>query len=432
MKTPRIRIKSASILLVISIILVSCATTGPKVTKEEMKQAREALNARFFEASQIWLPRIYRIGYELLASHVPEYFESEPKFNFIGIGVGELKDYARTYYGIDKKVRGVLVLGVYPGSTAEATDVRSGDVITHVDGKKVKSLGRYFSRIKKADGVSVQLRLVRNGKKLEQVVPVEKVFYNAQFFLEPTPDFHATSAWSKINVGIGAIRYSQNEDELAFIMGHELAHTTRKHATKKLGASVGTGVAYGTVAGIIGAFTFPGVGSLVTAPFEGVTNAAISRAYEREADYFGMMHAFHAGFDVKNGARIMSRLGSDAPGFEVFSHMFSSHPEHAERFLRLEKVVEEFRTQYPDRFPLQASVDWELRVPMKEGESLEDAVAKLLEEETNKREKNVDENRGEAVKVELEEKQQKETTHVRVVTIQETAPFPVAADVPAT
>ncbi len=377
-------------LLIFSLLFgtVSCATmTGPKVTKGELEEARGEFNARFFEASQTWLPRVYRVGYHLLHSSPPEYGERKPSFNFMGVGTGELKKPSRKYYEIPDSIKGVLVLGIYPGSKAENLDIKQGDVVLTVNEKKVHSLGSYLSRIRKAEKNQVTLELWRKGKTFKVEVPIEKVYYNANFFLAPTPEFDANSLFSKINVGIGAIRYSQNDDELAFIMGHELAHTARKHSLKQMGSGMGTAVAYGVLAGVVDVFTVPGLGSLVTQPIHAATDAAISRDYEREADYFGMLHAFHSGFNVENGGKVMARLGSDAPGFEVFAHTFASHPDFSERALRLEKVTDELKTKYPNQFPQKESPDWEIHVPIKKGETLETAVGRLLEEKQKESEK---------------------------------------------
>ncbi|MSR77645.1 MAG: PDZ domain-containing protein [Candidatus Omnitrophica bacterium] len=366
-------------------LVSSCASTGPEVSSQELKQTKEVFNQKFFQASRGWMPRIYRVGYRLLKSPVPGHSDLVPKYQFTGVGVDELKDYARKAYAIEKSVKGVLVVGTYPGSQAEKMDVLTGDVITKINGKKVKSLGSYFKKIRSTNAKTVEAEIVRQGKTILRTFPVEKVYYNAQFFLEPTPNFDANSLFSKIQIGIGALRYCRNDDELSVIMGHELAHTVLKHSLKTLGVGIGTGLAYGAVAGVVDAFTFPGVGNLVTSPIQRATDAVVSRRYEREADYYGMQHALHAGFNVGAGAKIFSRLASDAPGFQILAYTFSTHPESPERFLRLEKMVEEFRQKFPEKFPLPESRDWDLIVPMNAGENLEEAVQHLLDQELQKK-----------------------------------------------
>ncbi len=378
----RILRKSSRIISVILLVcfLASCASTGPRVSSAERKKMEAEFNAKFIEASAKWLPRVYRVGYRLINAHVPGHGAEKPNFGFVGVGVEELKDYARKTYGIDKSVKGVLVRGIYPGSKAETegVEVRPGDVIQKLNGKKTNSLGSFFKAVRQAKGPSIKAELLRQSEKLERDLPVEKVYYNAQFFLSPTPDLDANAAFSKINVGVGAIRFCRNDDELAVIMGHELAHTTLKHSLKKMGAGIGSSIGYGAAAAVIDAFTFGGVGTLIVSPIQHATDAALSRRYEREADYFGMRHAFHSGYDVENGARVFSRLATEAPSYNILAYTFSSHPKTSERFLRLEKIIEELKTQYPAQAAKVKSMDWEIIVPVQTGETLREAVEKLL------------------------------------------------------
>ena len=76
-------------------VLSSCASTGPRISKAEKKKMEEAFNLKFLEASQRYLPKVYGVGYRLLKSHVPDHGAEKPKFDFAGIGVDDLKDYAR-------------------------------------------------------------------------------------------------------------------------------------------------------------------------------------------------------------------------------------------------------------------------------------------------------------------------------------------------
>lgn len=369
----------------LTFILSSCASIGPTVSKAEIKKKEAEFQAKFYQASGNWLPKVYRVGYRLITAPVPGHGDAEPKFNFAGIGVDELKEAGRKTYGIPPSIKGVLVLGVYPGSQAEAVDLQQGDVIIALDGKKTKNLGAYFKRIRTTDQKTVKAKVWRKREILEREIPIEKVYYNAQFFVSPTPHLEASSLFSKINIGIGALRYCRNDDELAVIMGHELAHTTLKHSLKNLGANIGMGLAYGVAGAAIDAFLLPGIGTALMTPAMEASQAALSRRYEREADYFGMQHAFHAGYDVQNGMKVFSRLAVDTPGFEVLAYTFASHPKAPERFLRLEKIVEEFKANYPDKFPMTRHEDWEITVPVQVGESLEEALERIIKQKLDEK-----------------------------------------------
>ncbi|MBI4971615.1 MAG: M48 family metalloprotease [Candidatus Omnitrophica bacterium] len=365
----------------VTALVSGCATTGPRVSPEEIKRKQEEFNAKFFEAAQGYLPRVYRVGYQLITHHVPDHGDEKPKYGFVGVGVDELKDYSRKAYQIDKSVKGVLVLGLYPGSKAAGGDIQPGDVIQKINGSDTKDLKAYFGKIKGVTGDFVQAKIWRKGSLIERDIPVEKVFYNCHFFLGPTPNFDAQSLFSRIDVGIGAIRYCRNDDELAFLMGHELAHTTRHHGYKKLGAGLASAIAYGALAGTIDTFTVPGVGNAVTTPMQQATDNAVSREYEREADYFGMKHTFHSGYSVKNGYKIFSRLATDKPGFDVLKIIGSTHPNAPERLLRLEKTLEEFKQQFPEKYEKQENnADWEVVISVQPGETIEVAVEKMIEE----------------------------------------------------
>ena len=120
------------VIFALALNLISCASTGPKISKEDQKRIEEEFETKFLRASVGWLDRVYRVAYRLLRSPVPGHTNKEPKYGFVGVGVDDLKEYARKTNNIDKDIRGVLVRGIYPDSEAEGVDVKAGDVI--VDG----------------------------------------------------------------------------------------------------------------------------------------------------------------------------------------------------------------------------------------------------------------------------------------------------------
>lgn len=232
---------------------------------------------------------------------------------------------------IDKSVKGVLVLGLYPGSKAEGLDLQPGDVVTKINGKKTKNLGTYFKRMRKAEGDKLILEIKRKEAVIKREIPIEKVYYNAQFFLAASPHLDASALFSQIDVGIGAIRYCKNDDELALIMGHELAHTTLRHSLKKFGGNMGTTIGFEVLGSLINAATFPGVGTALMYPVQMAVDAKISRRYETEADYFGMKHAFHSGYDVKNGSEeVLRPVKEIRPGLPIGIHLFHLNIRHPE------------------------------------------------------------------------------------------------------
>jgi serine protease DegS len=80
-----------------------------------------------------------------------------------GVGVQGLPDGVTDERG--QPVRGVQVLGFYPGSPATASGLQRGDVITDLDGAPVTSYQDFMGTIaRKAPGATVRIRVIRPGE----------------------------------------------------------------------------------------------------------------------------------------------------------------------------------------------------------------------------------------------------------------------------
>jgi len=126
----------------------------------------------------------------------------------------------------------------------------------------------------------------------------------------------------------GLIDASDSYEEVAAVMGHEMAHVTQRHGVRRIVQSLGI------VA--VAQLVFGDVGGAVGAIEELFTLAAIngySRDQESEADAEGvrMMHA--AGLDPTAAARFFQILKDEHAGIDTGGLLswMSTHPEHEER-----------------------------------------------------------------------------------------------------
>ena len=86
---------------------------------------------------------------------------------WLGVTYGEITPELAEAYGLPVK-RGLLVVHVESGSPAAKADLRRGDIITSVNGKKVVSGTELQHVLSKSNiGDTVVLELLRNGKKSE-------------------------------------------------------------------------------------------------------------------------------------------------------------------------------------------------------------------------------------------------------------------------
>jgi Zn-dependent protease with chaperone function len=140
-----------------------------------------------------------------------------------------------------------------------------------------------------------------------------------------------------------------SDDEIAAVLGHEMAHATMRHVTRRmttfngvglvgslitLGVSRGAGGDIGQLAGSI--FN---LGADLYAP-------SYSRKYETEADQVGFYYMVKAGFDPNAAIRIWERAAqrNKDKGKRDKTSFFDSHPAGGERAATLRDYLTDVET----------------------------------------------------------------------------------------
>jgi predicted Zn-dependent protease len=146
----------------------------------------------------------------------------------------------------------------------------------------------------------------------------------------------AANAWTDggtVWVTRGMMRFLKNDDELAAVLGHEIAHALRGHM-RYLWAQNILGMAVAVPAGIYGGQ----IGGEAAARMVQLATAKFDRDREREADLYGLMWAHRAGFNVDDGKEVFRRIAIEMPG-STERGFLSTHPTAPERFLALDKIA---------------------------------------------------------------------------------------------
>src|SRR5688572_7920277 len=122
-------------------------------------------------------------------------------------------------------------------------------------------------------------------------------------------------------------KLNATDEEIAAVMGHEIAHALREHSREQISRQMGTQMA----ASIAGALL--GMGDLGTSVAGAVADVTInlpkSRTAEQEADRIGVELAARAGYDPRAAISLWEKMqklgGSQPPKF------LSTHPSHEDR-----------------------------------------------------------------------------------------------------
>lgn len=137
----------------------------------------------------------------------------------------------------------------------------------------------------------------------------------------------------KVAVYSGILALTQNEDGLAVVLGHEIAHATERHGGKRMTQGViADSVLSAISAGVSLTKLDPKNQGLVMAALGAGTQVGVmlpySRSQETEADEVGLRYAIRAGYDPWEAPKLwerMAALGSGAPEW------LSTHPDSAAR-----------------------------------------------------------------------------------------------------
>jgi len=122
------------------------------------------------------------------------------------------------------------------------------------------------------------------------------------------------------------------DDEVAMIMGHEVAHALREHARERMGKSAATSIGANLFATITGAGA---LGQQVIGGGAQLLSLKFSRDDESEADLLGMELAARAGFDPRSGVTLWQKMGAANKGAPP--QWLSTHPAGGTRISDIEK-----------------------------------------------------------------------------------------------
>ena len=124
------------------------------------------------------------------------------------------------------------------------------------------------------------------------------------------------------------------DDEVAMIMGHEMAHALREHARERMGKSAATNIGASLLSQLFG---WGDLGQTVAGLGVELINLRFGREDESEADLVGMELGARAGFDPRAGITLWQKMAAANKGAPP--QWLSTHPAGATRIADMERTL---------------------------------------------------------------------------------------------
>jgi predicted Zn-dependent protease len=153
-------------------------------------------------------------------------------------------------------------------------------------------------------------------------------------FVDDTPNAFALPG-GKIGVHTGLLRVAETQDQLAAVLGHEVAHVLARHSNERVSAEMATRTALAATAAS-GAVD-PGLVGLLGMGAEFGVILPYGRTHESEADLLGLDLMARAGFDPRESVRLWRNMERAAGGGPP--EFLSTHPGSQTRIRDLQARI---------------------------------------------------------------------------------------------
>ena len=357
-------------LVIVSFLLLVAACAGPRsgyirpnpelTAAEAVKQQEIALSDLLAEQE-----RLYRIGYPVLKAGLPHCGDKTAPFlgfdaiNSLDLGP-EMRQAAQNLWRVDDRLR---VIQVIPGTAAARAGVQVGDIVLQIDDWQVPATGKVadiaFEQAEKSMLTRGRIALtMRRGSEVITRTLLSDPVCDYALKIHPGQEVNAFADGKNVVVHRGALRYFTDDDHLALVLSHELAHNAMRHIDA-MQQNVAVGGIFGMLADALAASQGVSTGGNFTKLGANFGAMQYGQDFEREADYIGLYIMASAGYDIADAPNVWRRLATLNPqGITIAK----SHPTTAERFVALEQTVKEIQFKKSKGIPLHPEMKPEMRV----------------------------------------------------------------------
>ena len=258
---------------------------------------------------------------------------------------------------------GCVSFGINACSTVPITERKQLRIIpeSKLNAQAAKAYEKIKEKAKLSKDISSLNKIKNIGARIENSIS-EYFFRNNQ--IDPTENFEweyilienkkVRNAWcmpgGKIAVYTGMLDVTKNDNGLAALMGHEIAHAVAKHSVERMsrGALVNVGTTIldiATKGAISNVNRSTGMDTVGLLSEIGIMNP-FNRKQESEADYLGLIFSSLSGYDIRETIKMWERMKKANKGKEP-PEFLSTHPSSTNRINNISKWINEITLEYP-------------------------------------------------------------------------------------
>jgi predicted Zn-dependent protease len=244
-------------------------------------------------------------------------------------------------------------MGVFAGCTTNPESGRSQLMLVS-PGQEAQMGLATFDQIKRQEKISADpaanARVQRVGRRIAASVGREIPNAQWEFVVFDSPQVNAFALpGGKVGVYTGLLKLAVSDDELAIVMGHEIAHVTSRHGAERTSQQYAlAGVGLITALGLEAKQVDPQERNLILAAYGVGATVGValpfSRLQESEADAIGLRFAAGAGYDPRAAASFWRKMA--AQGGAKPPVLLSTHPSDASRIRNLEQLAPQYLALY--------------------------------------------------------------------------------------
>jgi membrane-associated protease RseP (regulator of RpoE activity) len=352
-------LRTAALGVAVATLLSACATQGPMAPGQPQPQgpgmpAAPQVTPEMTAAAETLTrmatlqDRLYKVAAPLLIDNAE--LCTRHARNLLGFTAKNRHTYPGSYNEAAHMVLGMgerlQVTNVLVGSGAAKAGLRQGDELVAAGGKPLPTGPNALSQAGAVFGpivtrqATLPLTVERDGRTRELTIPVTRA---CAFGIElgNADNVNAYADGQRIMVTRGMMGFTQNDQELAYVLAHTMAHNMLGHAANQRNAA--------TIGSIIENLTrvSPDTSMLIGSGGIKAMPPALDASAERLAIYL----LARADYRIENVDEFWKRFAATYPATVLNGHG-ANHPSLAQRLAAIDKAVAEVKAKKAANKPL--------------------------------------------------------------------------------